>query len=186
MDDIVLVRAVMTKTADLVDAVPAEAWDRRTPCVDYDVRALLRHMVGWSEVFAAGASGAAEVPDPEQYVAGPDAAARFRAAATQIIDGWQTHGTDRSVTLSGGEAPGAVVLTMTAMEYVTHGWDLAQGAGLPVPYTEEEAADTLQRAEATLPAEYRGEGKAFGEIVAVPADAPAVERLAGFMGRQPS
>lgn len=64
-------------------------------------------------------------------------------------------------------------------------WDLATATGQPVPFGEEEAEEALARAQAALPAQYRGTGMAFGDIVEVPEDAPAVARLMGFMGRTP-
>jgi uncharacterized protein (TIGR03086 family) len=185
VDDMTLLRGVLTKTADLVDAVPEDAWDRRTPCPDYDVRALLGHIVGWSEMFAAAAHGEMFDGDPTSVVADADAGARFRKAAARIVSGWESLGTDRSVPFTGGhDVPGPMVVTMTATEYLSHGWDLATGAGLAVPYSDEEAEETLSRAEKTLLPEYRGEGKPFGEIVPVPEGASAVDRFIGFVGRQ--
>ena len=186
MDDIALLRGILTKTADLVDAVPQQAWGRPTPCPDYDVGKLLGHIVGWSEVFATAAAGDLPDQDPNAAVAGPDTAARFRAAADRMVTSWESLGADRTVTLGPGrEIPASMLVTMTATEYLTHGWDLATGAGLPVPYSEDEAEETLRRAEQTLRPEFRGEGKAFGEIVPVPQDAAAIDRFVGFVGRQP-
>ena len=88
--------------------------------------------------------------------------------------------------MGGGEQPAEMVFNMTLMEYLTHGWDLAVGSGQEIPFTEDEAAQVLARAEATLPPQYRGDGMPFGEIVPVPDAAPAIDRLAGFMGRDPS
>ena len=186
MDDITLVRSVLTKTADLVDAVPEPAWDRPTPCPDYDVRTLLGHIVGWSEVFAAAAEGDVPDQDPNAAEGGPDTAARFRSAADRMVAAWSSLGVDRTVQLGPGrEIPASMLVTMTAMEYLTHGWDLATGAGLPVPYSDDEAEETLQRSRETLKPEFRGEGKSFGEIVPVPDDAPAMDRFIGFVGRHP-
>ena len=187
MDDVTLLRGVLTKTADLVDAVPADALDRPTPCTEFDVRALLGHMVGWSEVFATAAAGEVPDQDPGAAVAGPDSAARFRAAADRMIDAWQSLGTDRTVQLGPGrELPAAMLVTMTATEYLTHGWDLATGAALPVPYSPDEAEETLRRTQQTLRPEFRGAGKAFAAVVPVPDDAPAIDRFIGFVGRRPS
>ena len=86
---------------------------------------------------------------------------------------------------SGAKMPGSMVFNMTVMEYLAHGWDLATATGQPIPYTDDEAADVLVRARATLPAEYQGEGMAFGAIVPVGDDATPVERFVAFMGRQP-
>ena len=81
--------------------------------------------------------------------------------------------------------PGNMVFNMTVMEYLAHGWDLATATSQPVPYSEGEAEDALERAQATLPPEYQGEGQAFGAVVPVDDDAPAIDRFVGFMGRQP-
>jgi uncharacterized protein (TIGR03086 family) len=78
-----------------------------------------------------------------------------------------------------------MAFNMTVMEYLTHGWDLATATGQPMPWSEEEAVEVLTRAESTLPAEYRGEGMPFGDIVEVPDTAPAADRVAAFMGRTP-
>ncbi len=186
VDDVTLLRAVLTKTAEVVDAVPAGVWDRPTPCPDFDVRALLGHIVGWSEVFATAAAGEVPDHDPNAAVAGPDTPSRFRAAAERMVTGWETLGVDRTVMLGPDrEIPGSMLVTMTATEYLTHGWDLATGAGLPVPYSNDEAEETLRRAQKTLRPEFRGAGKAFGEIVVVPDDAPAIDRFIGFVGRRP-
>jgi uncharacterized protein (TIGR03086 family) len=192
VDDVTLVDGVLTKTASLVDAVPSEAWDRPTPCADYDVRALLGHMVGWAEAFAVAASGSVpsgSVPsgDPNAVAGGADSAARFRAAAAQIVDGFAVHGVDRTVQLGPGrEIPASMLVTLTATEFLAHGCDLARGAGLAVPYSDDEAAVALARAEQTMKPEFRGEGKPFGEIVPVGPGAPAIDRFLGFVGRQPS
>jgi uncharacterized protein (TIGR03086 family) len=79
-----------------------------------------------------------------------------------------------------------MVVNMTVMEYLTHGWDLAIATGQPVPYADEEAAAALERAQGTLPPQYRGAGQPFGDIVEVPDDAPAIDRFVGFLGRNPA
>jgi uncharacterized protein (TIGR03086 family) len=186
MDDIDLLSDVLDKTGDLIAGVAPDRLDRSTPCPDYDVRAMVDHLVGWVQVFAAAAGGRTYEGDPSAVHAGDDPAGEFRASAADLVAGWREHGVDRTVTLAGGGGqPGEVVLNMTLMEYLTHGWDLAVGSGQPVPYTDDEAEQVLARAQATLPPQYRGEGMAFGEIVPVPDDAPAVDRLIGFMGRRP-
>ncbi|WP_405702774.1 hypothetical protein OG209_38795 [Streptomyces sp. NBC_01383] len=72
----------------------------------------------------------------------------------------------------------------TVMEHLTHGWDLATATGQPIPFTEQEAMETLARAEATLPPQYRGEHMPFGPIVPVAENASAVDRMVASMGRE--
>ncbi|HUP84846.1 MAG TPA: TIGR03086 family metal-binding protein [Acidimicrobiales bacterium] len=185
MDDLELLERVLDKTGDLVAGVTPDQYDRPTPCPDYDVRALVNHITGWVQSFAAGANGNTFDSDPNAYEAGDDPSAEFRAAASEVLSGWRTHGTDRQVGLAGGDLPGQMVLNMTIMEYLTHGWDLATATRQSVPYTEDEATAALERAQGTLPPQYRGADQPFGDIVEVPDTAPAVDRFIGFMGRDP-
>jgi uncharacterized protein (TIGR03086 family) len=186
MDDIDLLAGVLTKTGDLIEGVRPDQRSLPTPCSEYDVEALLDHIVGWVQVFEAGSDGRTYEGDPSAFHVGDDPAAQFRSSATNLVDSWREHGVDRDVAISsGGAMPGAVVLNMTVMEYLAHGWDLATATGQPVPYTDVEAADALERARATLPPEYQGEGMVFGAVVEVPDDAPAIDRFVGFLGRRP-
>jgi len=185
MDEIDLLEGVMAKTGRLVASVRPDQLDGPTPCPDYRVRQLLDHIVGWLHVFAGAACGEPFDGDASAYRAGDQPGREFAAAARALCSGWREHGLDRSVRLTGGELPGRMVFNMTLMEYMAHGWDLAKATGEQIPFTDDEASEVLVRAEATLPAQYRGEGKGFGAIVAVPADASAVDRFVGFMGRRP-
>ena len=185
MDDIDLLDGIMTKTGDLIAGVAPDRLDRPTPCPDYDVAAMVDHLVGWVRSFEAAANGRTYEGDPTAVRAGDDPAGEFRTAADSLVAGWRDNGLDRTVSIGGGESPGEMAFNMTLMEYLTHGWDLAVGSGQPVPFTDEEAEQVLARAERTLPPQYRGEGMSFGEIVPVAADAPAIDRLVGFMGREP-
>lgn len=186
MDEIQLLSGILAKTGDLVAGVPAEAGGRPTPCPDYDVADMVRHLVGWVRSFEAAANGRTFEGDPSAVEVEDDPAAQFRASADSLVAGWREHGLDREVAMMGGAQPAELVFNMTVMEYMTHGWDLAVATGQPVPYSEAEAAEVLRRAQATLPPQYRGGGMPFGEIVPVPDEAPAIDRLAGFMGRDPA
>jgi uncharacterized protein (TIGR03086 family) len=183
MDDMVLLEGILTKTGNLLEGVGDDQWSKPTPCPDYDVDALVNHIVGWVQVFEAGSNERAFEGDPTAYRHGEDPADDFRAAATSLVAGWREHGVDREVHVSSGKSPGSMVFNMTLMEYLTHGWDLATATGQPIPFTDEEGALVLEKAEQTLPNEYRGD--AFGAIVEVDDDAPGVDRLVAFMGRDP-
>jgi uncharacterized protein (TIGR03086 family) len=183
MEQIDLLESVLTKTASILDGVTPDQAHQPTPCERYDVDALVNHIVGWVQAFESGSQGRAHVGDPSTYQHGDDPAAEFRTAAKGIVDGWREHGLDRNVSLTGGEMPGDMAFNMALMEYMAHGMDLAVATGQPIPYTEAEAAETLARAEKTLPPQYRGEGMPFGPIVPIADDAPATARLAAFLGR---
>ena len=185
MDDIELLRGILAGTGDLIEGVTDDQWDRPTPCPDYDVSTLVDHILGWARVFASGANGQKFDGDPSDYHRGDHPEAEFRATADRIVDGWREHGFDRQVHLSGADSPAMMAFNMTVMEYLTHGWDLATATDQPMPWSEEEAVEVLARAEKTLPAQYRGEGMPFGDIVEIADTAPAADRVAAFMGRTP-
>ena len=186
MREIDVLEAILTKTGGLIAGVDDAARHRPTPCPEMDVAALIDHLLGWAPSFAAAAEGTTYDGDPTAGRAGADPAGEFRAVADRIVAGWRANGFDRTTGLAGGDQPAELVFNMTLMEYATHGWDLAVGSGQPVPFTDAEAAEVLTRAESTLPPQYRGGDMPFGEIVDVPREAAPVDRLAGFMGRDPS
>jgi len=183
MTDVDTLEAVLAKDASLLEAVRVDQRAAPTSCPDYDVEALVNHILGWLRVFAAAANGSAVEGDPDAYRS-EEPVAEFQKSAAELIAGWRTGGVDRSVRMTGAELPGQMVLDMALMEYVTHGCDVARATAQAVPFSDEELALTLDRARATLPDQYRGEGKSFGTAIDVPADAPALDQLLGFMGRR--
>lgn len=185
-DQVELLDAVLGKTGALVAGASPADRGRPTPCPDLDVAALVDHVGEWVATFAAAAAGS---PPPE--AASPDAgwpapqAERFDVAARQAVDAFRAGATERQLTLMGGPIPGSMVVGMMLMEYLGHGWDLAVATGQPVPYTDVEAAAALAAGKQMLTEQFRGPDKSFGPEVTVPSDATALERLIGFLGRDP-
>jgi uncharacterized protein (TIGR03086 family) len=185
VDVVGVLESILSKDVALIRGVHHDQWEDTTPCPQYTVRDLVTHMSSWIRVFAAAATGTVFEGDPASYQLGDDAPGAFAANAEQLVSGWRRLGTERPVRLTGGEMPGGMVFNMTLMEYLTHGWDLARATGQPQPFSDEEATESMTRATATLPDQYRGDDQAFGHIVPVRDDAPVLDRFAGFMGRQP-
>jgi uncharacterized protein (TIGR03086 family) len=185
MDEVDLLAGVLSKTGDVIEGVRADQRSLPTPCGDYDVEALLNHIVGWLLVFEAGCHGRSYEGEAANHRCGAGPAREFRTAAASLVAGWEKYGVDRQVAVTGGTLPGENVLNMAVMEYLAHGWDLAVATGQPIPFTEQEAAEALARAKVTLPPKYRGENMPFGEIVPVDEHAPAVDRFVAFLGREP-
>ncbi len=181
-DDVEVLESVLKKDVALLAGVRAEQLPAPTPCAEYDVRALVNHIVGYLQMFAATVNGRSVDNDPAS-VESIDPVADCQAAADELVSGWRVGGVDRTISLMGLELPAQLVLTMTLVEYVTHGCDLAMATGQAVPFSEAELTLTLERAQASVPEEYRGEGKPFGPAIDVPPDAPVLDRLFGFMGR---
>ena len=77
-------------------------------------------------------------------------------------------------------------MTLAAVDAFVHGWDLAVATGQQTDLDAEIAEQMLETAKAFIPDEIRSTepGAAFGPIIAVSNDAPAADRLAGFLGRR--
>jgi uncharacterized protein (TIGR03086 family) len=186
VSDVDILEDIFAKDVTLLEAVRPEQLSAPSPtCPDFDVEQLVNHVVGGVQAFAAGAHG--EPVDMAAVAAfrAKDAPAEFRAAADKSLAGWREHGTDREITLFGPPAPGDRILSMSMMEYLTHGIDLALATGQDVPFTDEELQVTLGRAQATLPDEYRGEGKMFGNRIELPDNSSLLDSYLAFMGRRP-
>lgn len=185
MNQVDLLDGVLAKTGRLVAGVRRDQREQPTPCPDFDVASLVDHLVGWLRKFADSATGEQSAEDPSAFHAGDDASEQFDAAAGRAVAAFRSGATDRPLRLTQGELPGSAVVGMMLMEYIGHGWDLATATQQPVPYTEDEAEAALAVGRQMLQPEYRGAGKPFGEEVAVPERADAIQRLVGFLGRQP-
>ena len=90
------------------------------------------------------------------------------------------------VTVPAGTVPGAVALHLRLTELLVHGWDLARATcqpttGLPVDLAEQELAFSQVQLGRIPP-----DRSPFAPPEPVADDAPAVDRLAALLGRNPS
>jgi len=69
------------------------------------------------------------------------------------------------------------------VENLVHGWDLARATGQPGWIPDDVAGRALAWSREQLTSRPEGPGAPFAAEVPVPPDAPAVDRLAGFLGR---
>jgi len=173
--DLDLTEAVLGRTQSLIAGVRPGQETAGTPCPEFTVGRLVDHLVGWAGSFATRLTGGERSGDPNEYRAGPNPAEEFREAAGTIVAAYRA-GSEPSQHLPAG---------FITLEFLTHGWDLATASGQDAGFDPAAAELALRTAEQMLKPEYRGNGKAFGAQVAVPASAGAVDRLVAFMGRDP-
>jgi uncharacterized protein (TIGR03086 family) len=175
----------------LVDAVQPDQWSAPTPCTDWNVSQLLNHVATGNVVFAGVADGSrppGPVTPEERAVdrLGDDPAAGFRASGQRMHDAFLTPGfLDGKVeTPMMGEQPGTTVVHMRINELLIHGWDLAHAIGHPVDLPDDLAEGALILWQTRLAGRPR-EGMPFGVPEPVADGAPAIDRLAAFLGRKP-
>ncbi|TCJ30090.1 TIGR03086 family metal-binding protein [Nocardioides jejuensis] len=132
MDVRTLHRATVDRWQQLLDGVPENAWEAPTPCTEWDVRALVNHVVGeelWLPPLLSGMT-IAEVGDRfdgDLLGTDPKDAGR-RAADAAVTSGDGVADGDR-VQLSYGEEAATEYLMQLAADHLIHGWDLAAASG---------------------------------------------------------
>jgi uncharacterized protein (TIGR03086 family) len=169
--------------ARIVAGIGAGQWALPTPCTGVDVRALVNHLVTGNLLFAALVTG---TPPPDRGAdhLGDDPAAAFRGAAASLSGAFRTPGALGTVyTAPFGTAPGMALVHVRITEQLAHGWDLARATGQPADFPDDVAEHALAGAHAQLKSRPEGPNAPFAPEVPVPADAPAIDRLAGFLGR---
>lgn len=185
-----LLQTVLDDLADLLSSIKPEMLDRPTPCPQYTVADLRTHVLGWLTFFGAAATdpeGRTTRHDPSKYVAPADPAAAaevVRAAAAELDAAIAAGLTERTVQMTQAAMPGAAALGMILWEYQVHGWDLARGTGLAWSPPAAATQASFEFAPTMLTDEWRGAD--FGPQVAVPDNAPVLDRLLGFSGRDPN
>jgi uncharacterized protein (TIGR03086 family) len=160
-------------------------WDLRTPCEAWNVRDLVRHMVGGTRMVAC-ALRSEPFPTAGSDLLGSDPVGAFRRAIDEMVTTFRTDPTLllRSLPLEWGDTPGSVLAEMFMADHLVHTWDLARSLSVDVPFDEALVARARRFADAYVPT--RRGPRMFDEECAVPRDASPIERLVAFVGRDVS
>ncbi|MFF0745505.1 TIGR03086 family metal-binding protein [Streptomyces sp. NPDC004111] len=175
-------REVLAAVNGLVAAVVPDQFALATPCADWDVRALLDHLV-WENLLWAGLAEGAPRTDMAADHLGADHVEAFRTASDAALAAFGRPGMlDRRY----GPAPGRRLVEQLVIEMLVHGWDLARATGQDrdlVPGPAGSALPVVREIFGGLPRTAAG---SFAPPRPVPDDAPALDRLAAYLGRTPS
>ena len=184
--------AFATAVGTAVDAMGAVRPDQLsgpTPCTEFDVATLLGHLLSVLRRVAAVGRGESPFSVPQVSTDVPDDGwgAAARAAADDVLAVWTDDALlDRELTLPYGTHRGAVALATYTGELSTHTWDLAAATGQSPAWDDAAVAVGLAGTHHVLPAEGRGEFIPFAPAVPVAADAPLIDRLVAWQGRDPA
>ncbi|MEU5614327.1 TIGR03086 family metal-binding protein [Streptomyces sparsogenes] len=183
-------RRALALTGGIVAQVKDDQLPLPTPCPDWTLHGLLRHLVSQNEGFAAAARGAGgPLSVWRGGDLGGDPRAAYEASAALVGEAFAEAGVlERPFALpevrDGGSFPGRVAIGFHVLDYAVHAWDVAATIGVPWEPGEELTAAALLIAE-RVPDEGRGPGAAFEQRVPSPDDAPPHHRLLGLLGRDP-
>jgi uncharacterized protein (TIGR03086 family) len=102
-----------------------------------------------------------------------------------MVAAWSAPGAvDRDYQMPWGATPGAALVEFMVVEEVVHGWDLVRACGQTRIVGEDLARAALDLAQRYDDETIRVPGM-FGAAVEVDQNAPTIDRLAAFLGRQP-
>ncbi|MFI6566712.1 TIGR03086 family metal-binding protein [Streptomyces sp. NPDC050534] len=176
------------QAAALIGTVRPEQLNGPTPCAEFDVRALLGHVVGGTRriaVVGEGGDGMAVRPVTDG-VKDDGWPAAYEEVRTRVLDAWA--GDDRMeapVRVPWGEVPGRAALSGYVMELVTHTWDLSESLGHPLELDQELAEFALATARRVLPDPDRDADTPFATAQSAPEEADSYGQLAAWLGRKP-
>lgn len=183
MDVHELYRRTVDGWAERVRAVGPDQWAAPTPCADWDVRALVNHVVGedlWAAELVRGAT-IDEVGDRlDGDLLGEDPVATAVDAAARAT-GVVAEAAPAKVHLSYGDEDLDEYLMQLSADHLVHGWDLAAATG----GATDLDPDTVARVGAWFAEReerYRSAG-IIGDRTSAGGD-PQSDLLAGF-GRDP-
>lgn len=170
----------------VVNGVSPDQLHLPTPCSEFDVAALMTHLVGAAARISSIAKGdkqTNELPVPEDLGDsgwGVALEASHEAATAAWAD---DEVLERKFELPWGTFGGAFVAQMYTMELTVHAWDLASATDQVAVLDDGLATECMSHAQAMLPPEPRGGFIPFEAVVPVPDDAPAYHQLVAYLGR---
>jgi uncharacterized protein (TIGR03086 family) len=181
--------------AQLVQGVSDEMLDWPTPCPAYRLGDLLDHVGGFALAFTGAATkdlgdGAATAQGPSGDASRLTGDWRGRIAAdlASLAAAWRDPEAWQGMTQAGGvDLPGEVAALVALDELVVHGWDVARASGQPFA-VDPDHLDLVRQ----FVSQFSGPGTEgareglFGPEVAVPEDAPLLDRVVGMTGRDPN
>lgn len=171
-----------------VREVSEDAWDRPTPCVDWDVRALVNHVVGeqrWVVPLLEGKTVAQVGNALDGDLLGEEPQAAAEQAGKEAVAAFTEPGAlERTVHLSFGDFTAADYAWQMVADHVIHAWDLAVAVGAD-PHLDLDLVVRTSHWWEHWEAAYRDAG-AVGPRFPLTAHASLQDRLISSFGRDPS
>ena len=167
-----------------VERVGDDQWGGPTPCTEWDVRALVHHLVSeqrWIPPLLDGKTIADVGDSLSGDLLGEDPKRAWRDAAADALSSVDATPMDRTVHLSYGDVPAVHYVNEVATDLLIHGWDLARAIGADEgmdPELVEHVYDGVKDKVAGLKA-----SGLFGPDVTPPPGADVQTQLLAIFGR---
>jgi uncharacterized protein (TIGR03086 family) len=181
-----LFRVAAEQFGEAVATIRDDQWEGPTPCTEWDVRALLRHLVYecvWMPPLFEGQT-IAEVGDRfEGDILGSDPKGAYSAAAAAASDSVNAPGAMEMTTqLSFGPTPGEEYALQVLFDLFIHGWDMRTALGIDATMDQEILTTLMPWAEKMMDA-YRAAG-VVGPKPPIADDANDQTKMLALTGRK--
>ena len=183
-------RRAVLQSINIVSVVTADMLHWQTPCADWNVGQLLRHMISEHRGFASAARG--NVSDASAWDECPLSAepgADYAAAATDVIAAFASAPSAHFWLPKVGQGehmyPARRAMSFHLLDYVIHGWDVAAAVGSSREIDPELVAATVGVARVEVPdTPARHQPRAsFGPPLPMDGGDLMVDRLLATLGR---
>jgi uncharacterized protein (TIGR03086 family) len=183
-------KQALDATERIVSNIHEDQWSNRTPCPEWTVRTLVNHLVAGNRIFAGIVRGV-QPPPPEERrrlhdidQLGADPVQAYRAAGAELAAAFsQPAVLERVFQAPIGTVPGIVLFHLRLTELLVHGWDLAYATGQAAQFPDDLAMEALAFSSGSSAPDVPRTGHPFGPTQMVSDDAPAIDRLAAYLGR---
>jgi uncharacterized protein (TIGR03086 family) len=190
LDIVSLDAQAVRASMDLVALMTAQDLARPTPCADWTLHGLLRHMIAQHYGFAAAAGGDGDLAQWRVRPLGEEPVAAYRTAAERVLAAFAADGVlDREFPLPeiarGVMFPARQAISFHFVDYVVHSWDVAKALDLPLDLDPALLEVALSVAEAVPGGDARlAPGAAFAPGVEWPGG-PRLDQIVALLGRSP-
>ncbi|WP_188196130.1 TIGR03086 family metal-binding protein [Nonomuraea sp. SYSU D8015] len=179
-----------TLVANVISQISPQDWASSSPCAKWTVRQTANHLAGGLLLLARFAED--DQVDPAEIDAqrqadtdhlGTDPAAAFAAIAGRSLAAFTAPRTlEREHAFLGAAVPGTVLASISLLESLVHGWDIATGAHLPYP-ADDDVVQAVWQFATTSPVVAQNRDRQFAEPLPVLPTAPLNVRLLAHLGR---
>ncbi|MGI9022690.1 MAG: TIGR03086 family metal-binding protein [Acidimicrobiales bacterium] len=183
MDVVDLDRRAVNATAEVLAATTDDQYTAPTPCGQWSVRDLVSHLLAGNVKYARVAGGGDWVEGAPEVDLGDDPLGTYRQSAEALLQAWRKPGTlDRQIHMPWGPDRVEAAAYLHVGDTLVHGWDLAKATGRTLDADADVVEVSLAKYATWLPPQ-RPEGFPFDDARHIDDDAPPIDRLAAFLGR---
>ena len=167
----------------VIQRVPADRWDAESPCEGWSARDVVVHACGVMQAVAAMARTGENVP-PVRLDPVDDVVELWNTTRDDLLEALDhPNVVNRVGNYWFGEGTIDDILAFSVWDQLGHSWDVARAVGLDAHASDDVAEASMAVVSAN--ADMLRKMELMGDPVEVAADAPAMERFLGLIGRNP-